>query len=249
MQELNQPWTHWFSQNSDGGRALLADYVAAKGDEPLAGMSRQQIESADPAALTALMLAVDPGMKPVFDSLAIEKEVQQSAAARGGNQPFDNAVAGDSPTWRAAYELNQRGGTPALPYHDVKVTDPAKLRQRSEAYQAYLRGELDRDDLPDLRDIYSDDWARRAELGVATTPGLDGRGVLMQACSLCHNERLDPTLSRARFRADLIGMTRAEKEVARARIELPSNDPLAMPPSRLRILSEDARARAIAELQ
>ena len=38
MQEIATPWTHWFFRSSEGGRALLADYLAAKGDETLAGM-------------------------------------------------------------------------------------------------------------------------------------------------------------------------------------------------------------------
>jgi hypothetical protein len=53
------------------------------------------------------------------------------------------------------------------------------------------------------------------------------------------------SLSRARFRADLTGVSRAEKDHAIARLSLPEEHPLAMPPARLRVLSAEARQRAI----
>ena len=56
MQELETPWTHWFFRSSEGGRALIADYFAAKGDEPYAGMDAQQIDNAHPGNLSMLAL-------------------------------------------------------------------------------------------------------------------------------------------------------------------------------------------------
>ena len=131
----------------------------------------------------------------------------------------------------------------------MKVTDPVKLARNSDAYRALLAGEIERDELPDVRDIYPDDPQRLAALGFATDPGLDGEGVLTQACTLCHNERLDPTISRARFRADLVGVSRAEKDLAITRLMLPESHPLAMPPARMRVLSDEARSRAIEALR
>jgi hypothetical protein len=57
------------------------------------------------------------------------------------------------------------------------------------------------------------------------------------------------SLSRARFRADLVDMDRAEKDVAIARLMLPPDNPLAMPPARLRVLTQEARTRAIEALR
>ncbi|HKU40148.1 MAG TPA: hypothetical protein VJR89_18440 [Polyangiales bacterium] len=234
MQEFNAPWTHWFWKHSDGGQALLADYFAAKSDEPYAGMSAAQIESVDPNTLTAVIILLNPSQTGSFDSTRIETEVGES---------------GDSVTWREAYERAKRGELIPLPYPDVKVSDPQKLAQLTAAYQAYRRGELAADELPDLRDVFPDDPVRLAQLGVSTEPGLDGRGVLLQACSQCHRAGLDPMLSRARFRADLVGMSRGEKDLAIARLRLPPDDPRAMPPARLRVLSDEARSRAIAVLR
>jgi cytochrome c553 len=245
MQELDTPWTHWFWRNSAGGRALLADYSAAKGDEGLAGMTAQQIANTEPESLSTLVLLTDPTQPNEFESAAIENEVQASAAG----QPEDNSIPGQSTTWRLAYERAQRGEAITVPYHDVKVTDPLKLERMTTAYQAFRRGELARELLPDLRAVYPDSLQVLAELGVASEPALDGRATLLATCSPCHSARLDPTVSRARFRADLEGLSRAEKDVAIARLKLSADHPLAMPPARLRILSPDARARAIDALR
>jgi mono/diheme cytochrome c family protein len=245
MQELNHPWTHWFWKQSEGGKVLLEDYMAAKGDESLAGMTAEQIAAVDPNLITSLITLQNPSLTASFDSGRIEDEVKASAAAEGGMQPADNSIPGDSVTWRAAYDRAKRGEAIALPYFNVKVTDPQKLAQMTEAYSAFRRGELEAAELPDLRDVFPDDPARLAELGATTERGLDGSSVLLQACSQCHHAKLDQNISRARFRANLVGMGRAEKDAAIARLMLPASSPLAMPPSRLRVLSPEAKARAI----
>ena len=51
------------------------------------------------------------------------------------------------------------------------------------------------------------------------------------------------------FRADLQGMDRKEKDLAIERLRLPVTDPKAMPPARLRVLTEEARQRAIDALR
>jgi hypothetical protein len=249
MQELETPWTHWLFRDTDGGRALLADYSAAKGDEVLAGMTAEQIQSAHPENLDEIVLYDSPPQPYLFDSAAIEAEVRASAAERGGAQPMDNSIPGQSPTWRAAYERSLAGDGIPVPYHDVKVTDAIKLVRMTRAYQDYRRGELALEELPDIRDVLPDDPLRLAEMGMMTEPGLGGEGVLLQACSQCHNERLDQTLSRARFRANLEGVSRQEKDIAIARLRLPESDPHVMPPALLRTLTAEARTRAIEALR
>ncbi|MET0385785.1 MAG: hypothetical protein ABW321_07490 [Polyangiales bacterium] len=248
MQELDPPWTHWFWRNSAGGRALLADYFAAKGDEPLAGLTPEQIQGAEPETLTTAVILDHATQPNEFESFSIENEVQASAAALGGQQPEDNSVPGQSATWRGIFERAQHGLAIGVPYHDVKVTDATKLARMSEVYRAVQLGELPASSLPDIRDVFPDDPQLTAELGFSTEPSLDGPTTLMSACGSCHNSRLDPGLSRARFRADLVGMSREERDLAITRISLPVTDPLAMPPARLRVLTDEARRRAIAAL-
>lgn len=251
MQELETPWTHWFFKGTEGGRALLEDYLAAKGpEEQLAGLPAQEIDNSHPGSLNMLAAYSGGQRQPNrFESQLIEREVQTSAAALGGNQPFDNSVPGESPTWRMAYEQARLGQAMPVPYHDVKASDPQKLAQMTAAYQAYRSGELDRHVLPDLRDVLPSDEARLARMGIMTEPGASGSEVLLQACAQCHNARLDQTTSRARFRADLQNMTREEKDLAIERLQLPSDSLLVMPPSRLKLLSLEAKLRAIEELR
>jgi hypothetical protein len=245
MQELRTPWTHWFGL-SDGGRALIADYKAAKDGETLAGLTAAQLDRANPVNLNLQAVYGGPNSQPnAFNSEAIEAEVRSSAAANGGAQPEDNSVPGESATWREGYERAKHGEAITFPYHDVKVTDEAKLARMTEAYRAYRSGELEQSELPDLRDIFPDDPQRLAEMGFTTEPGLSGEDVLTQACAICHNDRLDQSLSRARFRANLEDMSREEKDRAIERLRLPIESPFAMPPPRLRTLSAEARTRAI----
>lgn len=249
MHEFNSPFTHWFSRVTEGGQALIDDYLAAHGDETYGGMTREQVSVSDPTLMPTLILSHDGGYKGVFDSVRVEHEIKMHSEAEGGGQPHDNSLPGESTTWREAYQKSLLGGPSTLPYHDVKVTDPDKLAERIEALQAYARGELDSDELPALNDVFPDDPKLLAELGITTEPDSDGASVLLQACSQCHREPLDPTLSRARFRADLNGMSRAEKDLAIERLRLDPKDPLAMPPARARTLTKEARERAIEALK
>ena len=249
MQELDSPWTHWLSPSTEGGKVLLEDYMRAHADETYAGMPASLFERTDPNSIATLAFLVNSTQPNKFSSLLVEREIKESAAAKGGTQPADNSIPGTSPTWMLAFEAASRGEAIPVPYPNVKVTDAAKLAQMTSVYQAQRAGQLQAAELPDIRDVFPDDPTRLAELGFTTPPGLDGAGVLMSACAQCHNARLDQSQSRARFRADLEGMSREEKELAIARLQLPADHPAAMPPARLRVLTPEARARAIEALQ
>ena len=250
MQEFDPPWNHWFYRLSTGGRALLADYYAAKGDEPFAGVPAEAIEESQPGLLSSTIFFAGTAYQPnAFESAAIEREVIESAAKRGGQQPEDNSVPGESETWNAIYEHAKNGEAISVPYHDVKVTDPDKLAAMTQAYTDYREGRLAREALPDIRDVYPDDPELLARMGFTTEPGLDGEGVLLQACGQCHNSRLDQSVTRARFNVDLRMMSREEKDRAIARVSLPIDDPSVMPPRLFRRLDDQARKRLIELLE
>lgn len=249
MQEFDAPWSHWFWRQADSGRAVLDDYYAAKGNEMFGGVPGEKVITSQPGLLNYALFSVStPDQPNLFVSAKIEQEVIDSAAASGGNQPTDNSVPGQSETWNAIYDRAKRGEAISVPYHDVKVTDPAKLARMTQAYADYREGRLAREELPDIRDIYPDDELLRAQIGLNTEPGLDGKGVLLQACGQCHNHRLNQSLSRARFNVDLTKVDRVEKDRAIARLHLAPSDPSAMPPSHARALTAEARARLIALL-
>jgi hypothetical protein len=193
----------------------------------------------------ALFSVGSPEQPNAFVSAQIEREVEDSAAALGGNQPSDNSIPGKSQTWNAIYERAKRGEAISVPYHDVKITDPDKLAQMTQAYVDYREGRLAAEDLPDIRDVYPDDDQLRAEIGLTTEPGLDAHGVLLQACGQCHSGRLDPGLSRSRFSVDLKKVDRSEKTAAVARLLLQPGDPSAMPPAHSRGLSDEGRSRLL----
>lgn len=245
MQERDKPWTHWFDVSMPGGRALLDDYFAMKGDEPFAGVSAQRIALTNAALMEGFVLQGGVPQPNEFVGAPIEAEVASSAASEGGMQPVDNSVPGRSSTWQAIYDTAKRGEAISVPYHDVKVTDVAKLANVTEAYQRYRRGELSGDELPDFREVYPDDPQTLAEMGFVTEPGLDASGVLLQACGQCHNRRLDQSISRAHFVADMAALDTSQKARALERIQLPLDDPRVMPPARFRRLTDEAKKRLI----
>lgn len=234
MQELRNPWTHFIRDNTNGGQALLADYNAARGTaEDLGGVPAAMISSSDPALLEQLVRQNGFAAQPNEFTPAIEREVRNA----NPNQPQDNATMGQSATWNALYDRFVKGEVIAPPFHDVKVTDPAKLASLSKAYQDYRAGAMAEKDLPDLRDVLNPAGLRN--MGFMVKAGLTGPEILMNACAQCHNSLLPQNISRAKFNVDLSTMSRAEKDLAIARLKLPAEDPKRMPPARIRSLTKE----------
>ncbi|MET0385824.1 MAG: hypothetical protein ABW321_07690, partial [Polyangiales bacterium] len=154
-----------------------------------------------------------------------------------------------SAAWHASFDAFKRGDQLALPYHAGRATDLDKQSVLSDAYQAYRRGELSADGLPDLGDIYPDDAQLRAEMGLQNVPGSTPAELLVQACGTCHNDVLDQSLSRARFNIALQRLDPSELDVAIGRLQLPRGAAGAMPPKDARQLDPDSRAALIAYLQ
>jgi hypothetical protein len=246
MQELDTPWTHWFDDQTRGGRALLEDYYAAHGDETFAGIPGAGIMQGRGGLVAAFVNIAGSRLQPnEFPSKQIEDEVESSAPA----QPADNQTRGRSQTWQALYQAAQRAEAIPTPYHDVKITDPIKLAAMQQAYVELRAGKLAQNALPDIRDVLPDDVTTLAEIGFTLDERLEDRALLIAACGLCHNARLDQSLSRARFHTDLERLPAEEKQTAIERLNLPGHDPLAMPPRRIHALSDAVRARLIALLR
>jgi hypothetical protein len=244
MQEIEAPFTHWFSSQTTGGRALLSDFHAAHGThEDYGGIPAALIDESDPSKLAAFIRQAGFGEQPnAFRSAEIEAEVGQSSPG----QPATNVPPGKSSTWQALYDSAVAGSFIAAPYHDVKVTDPVKLSHMTSAYQQFLAGTLT--DLPDLRDVFLDDALR--DLGFAPKLGQDGHGLLVQMCQECHNANLDPTVTRDRFLVDKLDqMSAAEKQLAVQRLQLPASTRLRMPPMLFRTITDEERQAMIEELQ
>jgi hypothetical protein len=73
--------------------------------------------------------------------------------------------------------------------------------------------------------------------------------VLREMCQHCHNDRLDQRISRARFDVTkLDSMSRAEKDLAIARVRMPESSRLLMPPRLFATLPAAAKQLVIDEL-
>jgi hypothetical protein len=244
MQELQDPWNHWFRDNRAGGQALIADYRAAKGNEGYAGIPGALIGSSDPALLEDLVRDNGFGNQPnQFNSGNIQNQVNQTAG-----QPQNNDVPGTSTTWNTIFNRAVAGQNIPVPYHDVKITESATLNTMTQAYQGFLAGTLAASALPDLRNVFK--TSRLFEMaGIAARPGLDGAGIVTSMCTQCHNSRLDQTITRARFNVDLAAMSNpagglltaaernAEIGVAITRLSMPPDDVRKMPPESMKTLS------------
>lgn len=238
MQEVEKPWTHWMEGNLESGQTLIDDFRKAHGaTEEYAGIPNALFEQANPPALqTLLMLRKDEmfQLNP-FDSVKIEAEVKASSP----RQPVDNTFPGKSATWDVIYKNFVDGKAIAVPYHDVKATDPVKLEQMSTYYRDAMAGRIDPKTMPDIRHVFPDNPTLLAEMGFRVKPGLSAQGILMNACAQCHNSKLDSSISRARFNVDLTKMSREAKNIAIKRLQAPDDSVLKMPPRRLRSLSQE----------
>lgn len=252
MVEAEVPFTHWLWRHGDGGRALLADYEAAWGHMPYAGIPWERIYHSEPGLLASVMRMEETPAEPIpFDGARIESEVQRSVDA----QPYDNSVPGYSATWELARAQAVADRRAPLPYHDVKVTDPERLAFMTASLVAYREGRLPLEDLPDIRDVLPRDPQLLADMGLRPDPALRGAELVEAACGRCHNDRLDQDLSRARFNvADFIdgaqGVPDAEvdpelKARILERLGLDPGATGAMPPPRLLGLSAEQRTELV----
>lgn len=248
MQEVEKPWTHWMEGNLESGQTLIDDFRKAHGStEEYAGIPNALFEQANPPGLqTLLMLRGDEmfQLNP-FDSHKIEEEVKAS----NNKQPIDNTFPGKSATWDVIYKNFVDGKAIAVPYHDVKATDPKKLADMSALYKSAMAGTLQPAAMPDIRNVFPDNPTLLAEMGFRVKPGLSAQGILMNACAQCHNSKLDPGISRSKFNVDLTKMSREAKNLAIKRLQAPDDSLLKMPPRRLRTLSKDEIDKLILLLQ
>jgi hypothetical protein len=248
MRELLPPWTHFFFPLGSGagvpdvsGSDLLQDYVDAKGDELYGGFAMQQIS---PASAFQLQATVDSDQPLFFDSQQIESERWPYTPERGYPPQ-----ALPSPTWESNFEAFKRGEQLALPYFEQRVSDIDKQRAVSEAYRRYRAGEIGADAVPDLAEIFPDDPIVRARIGLQTEPGASAEDALIQACTACHSDVLDQTISRARFSVSVSRLDRAGLDRAIQRISLPRAAPGVMPPPEARQLGDDVREKLITYLR
>lgn len=239
MQELESPWLHWFpqrlGQRTESDRVLLAQFNEVHAVDGQYGA----------IPIATIVNALDEGSGAQLEAL-----VRAEGFAAQPN-PFDaqivaEAKAGESPTWDARFEVHLRGEAIAVPYPSIDVTDPAKRAAAVSSYTSVVQGTSPEGTLLDLREVFSDDAA--SKLSFVPWPDADGRGVLLQMCSRCHDGRGNPALAKNQFNVlKLDEMSREIKDRAIARVA--TTGPQQMPPWRVGALPQESIDAVVAELQ
>lgn len=239
MQELASPWMHWFPQRfvqqTESDRQLMAQFAAThQHDSQYGGIQ-----------LPAIVNALDEGSGAQLEALLrVEGFADQP-------NPFDGQIAkemnaGSSPTWQARFDTHLRGEAITVPYPGVDVTDANKRDAASQSYRAVAEARAPRESLLDIRNVFSDDAS--AKLSFVPRAAADGKAVLLQMCSRCHDGRGNPALSKNHFNVlQLVDTTRELKDVAIARIS--ETGAARMPPPRAGTLTPESIQAAIVELQ
>jgi YVTN family beta-propeller protein len=241
MQELVSPWMHWFPQRflrrTDSDRVLGGQFLDAHGADaqyggvPVATIANAVSEGSG-AELEALIRAEGFGDQPNSFDPRIESEI---------------ADGGTSSTWLAQFQASLRGDAITVPYPGIDVTDATKRTAATKSYRDVVSGTAAPGTLIDIRDVLSQDAVEK--LGFVPQPNADGRAVLLQMCSRCHDGRGNPEVNRAKFDVrKLDQMSRAEKDVAISRLMEPPTSPGKMPPWRAARMTDAATQVAIIEL-
>jgi hypothetical protein len=242
MQELQSPWLHWFPQRfvqrTPSDRELTPLFLEAHAvDTAYAGILISAIQNAidegSAAQLEALLVAEAQQDQPnVFDP-RIEEQAREGAI---------------SPIWEELFTASLAGDAISVPYPRADVTDAVQRSAWVRSYVDVVIGAAPRESLLDPRDVLSSD--ARLKLGMTPLPDADGSTILLQACSRCHDGRADPSISKAAFNVRALEqMNRAMKDKAIARMQLPVDDPLRMPPPRTGDLPPEAIDKAVQTLR
>lgn len=248
MQQGTDPWVQWFPGISIGTGSETASsteltplFLEMHGDEaaygglPLSlfdfgtplpsGIVMDQmieiywsIKGGPPSGLTPL------GQEHEFDSVAIEADI----------------AAGTTTTWDGYFAEYLAGERLPLPFHQHDITDPDARAAAVGSYQGVMAGSEPAEEMLDPRDVVTDDTA--VALGFRPRPEADAAEILHSMCQRCHNDRLDQSLSRARFNATRPDELTAEQKLAAIdRLNRAEDAPGHMPPARFATLPDASK--------
>jgi hypothetical protein len=240
MQELQQPWTHWFSggRSSTQSGVLLEDFVSAHEKEDTYGgvQIRGLFEGGGNAG----------GLEGFIERAGFKRQPNEFSSAEIGTE-VDGSPDGSSPTWEQLYRNAINGLAIPVPFRRVRATDVEVQARAAAAYAAFIDPEKPSGQIPDISALLTDE-AERA-MSIRPRLGATGREILVQMCQGCHSSRLDQTISRAKFNVERLDeMSQDEKQLAIDRMFLPSSSRLKMPPPIESELSYEERLLVAGEL-
>jgi organic hydroperoxide reductase OsmC/OhrA len=247
MQELRNPWTHWFRDNTDG-QQLIADYTTAWGTEGVGGVPGNLISGSDPQQLENFVRAnnmlfqesqaanANARAQQPNEFLTGQIRTELANAANNGRSPTAEMLRQRFIQRKALAFTNANGTlTPLnadtaapknyipIPFFGLKVTEPALQATFTKQIQDFKAGTLTLAQFKDTRDIFPTDQQALADVGFAVAPNETPQNMLALACAQCHHSGLDQSLSRAKFNAvDFTKMANlnAELDIAIARLKL-----------------------------
>lgn len=249
MQELRNPWNHWFYEEVSPNIAAIRAFEAAHGDTRYADLPVAVFTRSRPRHLQILIQNnIGPDQPNEYDSEAVNEELEESAT---------------SPTWDALYEASASGTAKPVPYagnphvdgnwdyttpYQPSLDPKSPVAAAIDGYRNVVAGSAPEADMPDFRDL----WLPEALVATSySAPAdLDGRALLRLMCAQCHNAATDPGLLRARFDVDALDtMPDDTKQRAIARLRMPAEDIRSMPPVRFHHPTQAERDLMVAELE
>ncbi|MEO7331928.1 MAG: hypothetical protein ABI193_25350 [Minicystis sp.] len=237
MQELQEPWTHFF-RAKDEGKEIITDYFRAHDyKESYAGIPAFIVSHSQPARLEGLL--ENEGFRAQPNEFPTASMALELGSGKAPEKSYN---------WQAVFRGPLAGTEIPSPYAAGRASDPARLAKAAAAYRAVMAGKAPRAEMPSLADLHREE--ARWMTGITPKPGLAARGILQQMCQRCHNPSLDQRLTRSLFDVTrLDALSRHEKDEAIRRLTLPFSSARKMPPPRFGELGESEIAAVIAELR
>jgi hypothetical protein len=261
MRQFIDPWMHWGGFRGGDERSLCpvppADGSPGRTVATVEGLDLlRTIEGATgryAGIPVAELLAAESGR--IFTELLVNAEglVRASPYGQQNNYPYSQLVfstrevlcerlhAGTSRTWDEARQASRTVGLP-VPFYGPDVVD----RDARSDLVSDRTGLLKRRAHEDAFDVAATFLAPEVSLAAGFVPATDDSAetILRAMCIRCHSSATDPTLRRARFKADAIAtVDPVTASAIRHRIALPGSSPEAMPPRRVGTLSGSAIGR------
>lgn len=251
MRQFIDPWMHWGGFRGGDERTLCpvrpADGGPGKTVVSVEGLELVRKLEGDTGRYAAIpvaqLLATDSGQ--AFTDLLNYAEglVRSSPYGQQNNYPYGQVAfatrevlcerfhSGTSRTWDEHRRASRALGLP-VPFYGPDVVE-GSVRADLISDRA---GVLTRRAPEDAYDVAAGFLANEVSSAAGFVPATDDSAdtILQAMCVRCHSAATDPTLRRARFKADAIStLDPATAAAIRHRISLPGNSPEVMPPRRV----------------
>lgn len=271
LQEINNSWTHWFpvhpAQQSGGwssggggtvglppqdsgthgtrsSEVLWNMFVEMHGSDPTyGGVPIAELQAA----------AAGPDIETFVRTFMSARELPPELSIPPFGNAADNDYFLDSPSmevngaassWSSEYERVAQGDRLPLPSYKIDITSDLDRQEAIDSYKAVTDGVAPPDSLVHPSGAIAYD--SMVEMSVVPREDATAEEILSHMCARCHNSKLDPSLSRARFDATALGeLTAFEKLTIADRISRPHEDKFMMPPRRFGTMPAWAVARVV----